>query len=164
MRSANNYDKQAESLHTSTDPSKWDDPIVAVQDNSGNVNVIAHQMMATGMIPQHQLVPLTNFELTEIDDYADGLRKIQAANHAFMLLPPEFRATFDNDPYKAQQQLAGLTYDEIKEKFNAATKKTPANAPSDTAGERPIPLGGAGDKLPAGAPASAPDGAPQPTK
>jgi len=159
LKSAHNYDPVSHSKASATriDPDNAGE-IAAVQDDSNNINVIAHNMMQTGVIPQHTLQPLTDFSLIDVEDYADGLRRIKAANHAFMGLPPEFRATFDNDPYKAVDALNRKTNAEVMEMINAAKEKARPNAPTGGATGGSVPADQPGHSLSPGATGNAAGG------
>lgn len=159
LRSANNYDRVSHSKASGTriEPDNAGE-IAAVQDDSNNINIIAHNMMRTGVIPQHTLQPLTDFSLIDVEDYADGLRRISAANNAFMALPPAFRATFENDPYRAVEALNGKTNDEVMEMINAAQEKARPNAPAGGTTGGSVPADQPGHSLPAGAAGNAPGG------
>lgn len=137
MRSANNYDAVQVSLDTMRDLSE-PGPIVAVQDPSTDINIIARQAYATGMLPGVDLKPLTDFDVADIEDYGDALRKIAAAENAFMKLPPNIRAKFDNDVKKAQAALSGMSPEETMELFKDGEIKAPANSGTTAeSGSRP---------------------------
>lgn len=146
IRSAHNYNAKQVSLDTMRDVSK-PGPIVTVQDHSTDIKVIARQAYSTGMLPNVDLRPLTDFDVTDLDDYGDALRKIAAAENAFMKLPPNIRSKFDNDAKKAQAALSGMSPENIMELFNGEEK---TSTPSPGAIAPTIPTG------------TGPTGSPQP--
>lgn len=163
IRSANNFDRQENSLSTMRDPTTWDDPIVAVQDNSTDINIIGRNIMQSGILQNIDLTPLTNFDPTDVEDYGDMLRKIAAANSAFMRLPPEIRAKFDNDAQKAQAALSGMSPEETMELFKNGEVKAPVDGGTTTAaqpGPEPSGTSQPGSPGTGGTPPAAAAGAP----
>lgn len=63
-----------------------------------DINLIVKRYMQTGILPQTALQPLYgDFESLT---FHEAQNKIRQAQEAFMLLPPQIRSRFDNDPGK----------------------------------------------------------------
>lgn len=76
-------------------------PSLTVQSHSedADINVIVRRYGLTGQMPQNPRVPVYG-DFDGISDYGSALRAVREADEAFMELPPEVRARFENDPQK----------------------------------------------------------------
>lgn len=63
-----------------------------------DMNVIMRRAMNTGHLPVRADIVPTFADVSEIGDFADVQRRVQAARDAFMALPPEVRFRFNNRP------------------------------------------------------------------
>lgn len=163
LRTPNNIDRQAESLARMTDFTNVDDEVEAVQDNSGDINIIAAAAFQTGMLPKLQLEPLIDFDVSDIDDYGSVLRKIGEANAAFMRLPPEVREKFDNDPKKAQASLSAMSQKDIEALIRGESKTATSGLPNtQQPGTGSAAAPAADPNLATGTPGGTPPGTPKP--
>lgn len=96
VRSPFNYDREAVSDATGL---RCEDPSLAVQDQRDEVdiNTIVRRFGLTGKLPEDVRAP-TYGDFTGIGDYQQALNAVIAADAAFMEMPAEVRARFDNDP------------------------------------------------------------------
>jgi len=94
-RAPGNYDPNeasAECALTCSDPTRTQQHQRADTD----INLIVKRYMQTGVLPQTALAPLYgDFETV---DFHDAQNRIAAARQAFMRIPAEIRARFQNDP------------------------------------------------------------------
>jgi len=105
LRTPYNYDVNAASEETSLDCS--DDPGFTQQQfkEECDINVIVEKFMKTGEMPDNVRVPIEG-DFTDVTDYQSALNAVIAADDAFMELPPDVRAEFDNNPQKLMDFLA----------------------------------------------------------
>lgn len=64
-----------------------------------NINTIVERFGITGQLPQDLRMPL-NEEFLEVWDYQSALNKLMEAESAFMQMPADIRAQFQNDAGK----------------------------------------------------------------
>lgn len=62
-----------------------------------NINDIVHRYQKTGVLPPSSRLPVYG-DFTGIIDYQSALNAVQAAQEAFLTLPPGMRKEFNNDP------------------------------------------------------------------
>jgi len=65
-----------------------------------DINVIMRRATATGHLPVRADLQPVFADVSELGDFADVQRRVHAARDAFMALPPELRARFNNQPEK----------------------------------------------------------------
>ena len=78
------------------------DPIsltVQSMTEDADINVLMRRMGVTGKMPENVRIP-TYGDFSEITDYRGALEAVRAAHDAFMEIPAELRARFDNDPQR----------------------------------------------------------------
>lgn len=88
------------------------DPSLTVQSdaNDADINTIVRNFGITGRMPENPRVPqYADFDVG-VTDYKSALDAVRAADAAFMELPAETRAFFDNDP----QRLLEFVSDPLK--------------------------------------------------
>lgn len=163
MRAANNYDAEQVSRDSATvyNITKQSDPIRAVEDKSTDINVIVANARSTGMLPFTAMQPLMEFMDEPPETLGDALRQVEEAKRAFMLLPPEIRAEFDNNPSQAQHAFASMTEAQIVEYINGKTKAGNSTTGNSSGSAGP---GAAGNDNPGGAASGVPSGTPKPDK
>lgn len=64
-----------------------------------DINEIVRRFGLTGELPDDFRPPMVG-DFTEVMDYKSALNAVIAADEAFMQMPGELRARFDNDPQK----------------------------------------------------------------
>lgn len=62
-----------------------------------DVNLIIERCMRGGYVPPASVAPVFA-DVSEIGDFSDCMRRVKAAEEAFMLLPAKTRSFFSNDP------------------------------------------------------------------
>lgn len=98
MRTMYNYDRKAASDETATicpEPTRTQQQFKDEVD----INVMMEKFGITGEWPQN-VRPVMNDEYTEVFDFQSAMNTIRRAQEAFMELPAEQRAVWDNDPGK----------------------------------------------------------------
>lgn len=96
IRSPYNYDAKAASIDSSLkclDPSRT----IQEQKDEADINNIVRRFGLTGELPKNIRIPQYG-DFTGITSYQDALNQVIAADEAFMKLPAEIRAKFQNDP------------------------------------------------------------------
>lgn len=98
LRTPYNYDRDAASTDSGL---RCEDPSLAVQDQRDEVdiNTIVRRFGLTGKLPEDVRAP-TYGDFTGVGDYQSALNAVLAADAAFMEMPAEVRARFDNDAAK----------------------------------------------------------------
>lgn len=64
-----------------------------------DINTIVKRFGLTGELPESFRAPVSG-DFTDVVDYKTAMDAVRAADSAFMELPGELRAHFDNDPQK----------------------------------------------------------------
>lgn len=77
------------------------DPSLAQQSfkDDADINVMLERFKVTGVMPQGVFMP-TYGDFTGVSDYRTAREAMLKAEHAFMDMPFNVRARFDNDPQK----------------------------------------------------------------
>lgn len=80
---------------------KCEDPSLAQQSfkDDADINVMLERFRITGVMPQGVYMP-TYGDFTGVNDYRSAQEAIRKAENAFMDMPANVRARFDNDPQK----------------------------------------------------------------
>lgn len=96
IRSPYNYDMESSSDESSL---KCLDPSLAQQNfkDETDINTIVKRFNLTGELPNNLAVPQYG-DFTEVTDYHSALNLVIKAEDAFMSMPAEVRARFNNDP------------------------------------------------------------------
>jgi len=96
IRSPYNYDAESVSLETGLVCS---DPSLAQQQfrDESDINTILKQFNVTGQLPTPVSMPQYG-DFTDSVDYHQALNYVIASEEAFMTLPAQIRAKFNNDP------------------------------------------------------------------
>lgn len=96
VRNPYNYDVDEVSRETGL---RCEDASLAVQDQKDEVdiNTIVKRFGLTGKLPDDVRAP-TYGDFTDVVDYQSALNAVIAADQAFMEMPAEVRARFNNDP------------------------------------------------------------------
>lgn len=98
VRSPNNYDMKAASDESGLfcpEPTKTQQQFAEDAD----INVIVRRFGLTGELPDDYRAPQSG-DFTGVTDYHSALNAVREADAAFMEVPAEIRARFDNDPAK----------------------------------------------------------------
>lgn len=98
VRAMWNYDRDAASLDAGLD---CQDPTRAQQQfrDECDINTIVERFGITGQMPEQVATPMTG-DFTEVVDYQTALDMLRQADEAFLTIPAEVRAQFDNDAGK----------------------------------------------------------------
>lgn len=72
---------------------------VASQARDSELSVIMQQFGMTGHVPGSLEMP-SYMDFDEVFDYQSALHQVMRAQESFMLIAPEIRSRFDNDPGK----------------------------------------------------------------
>lgn len=96
LRKAYNYDMDAVSAETGL---RCEDESLTAQEyaEDADINVIAQRFGLFGELPTGVRAPVYG-DFSGVDDYQSALNAIMAAQEAFMELPGDVRARFENDP------------------------------------------------------------------
>lgn len=83
------------------------DPSLAQQSfkDDADINVMLEKFKVTGVMPQGVVLP-TYGDFTGVSDYRTAVAAINKAHNAFMDMPANVRARFDNDPQKFMEFFA----------------------------------------------------------
>lgn len=131
LRSAYNYDVDAVSRETGL---LCADPTLAQQQfaEEANINTIVERFGLTGELPTNVRVPVSG-DFTDITDYQTALNMVLDAEAAFMELPANVRARFENDPQKLQDFVEDASnLDEARRLGIAVPAPVPAPEPAPT--------------------------------
>lgn len=96
VRSPYNYDLVQASTDTAVHPGG---PSLTVQSQAedADINVMMKRFGVTGQFPINPKTPLYG-DFSDVTDFASALNAVQAAEHAFLEYPADFRARFENNP------------------------------------------------------------------
>lgn len=96
LRAPHNYDVDEASVASGFE---CVEPTVTQQHfaDEADINTIVRRFRLTGELPVGQAVP-TYADFEDAVDYHQALNQMRAAEEAFMSLPAEVRARFENDP------------------------------------------------------------------
>lgn len=133
LRSAFNYDPDAVSEETGLvcDPEEGRTQQSFAEEC--DINTIVRRFGLTGEMPQNLRMPVSG-DFTGVTDFQTAMNAVRQAQEAFMELPGEMRARFDNDP---QKLISFLEHDGNREE---AVKLGLVNKPPETARvETPAP-------------------------
>lgn len=77
------------------------DPSLAQQQfkDEQDINVMLERFKVTGQMPQNVTLPSYG-DFRGVNDYRSAMEAVRKADNAFMDLPADLRAKFDNDPQK----------------------------------------------------------------
>lgn len=97
LRTPYNYDVDAVSIETGL---KCEDTSLTQQHmaEETDINYIVERFGVTGQLPEAPAYTPTYGDFTGVSDYRQALDAVSAADAAFMALPANIRARFDNDP------------------------------------------------------------------
>lgn len=98
FRTGFNSDNDADSLATALSPTGLS-LTVQEQAEDADINTIVRRFGLTGQLPENVAIPRTG-DFTTITDYHGAMNIVAAADSAFMEMPANVRARFDNDPGK----------------------------------------------------------------
>lgn len=95
VRNAYNYDTGEVSEETGL---FCDDESLTQQSQAeeADINTIVRRFGLTGHLPQAVVMPVYG-DFDVVSDYREALEQVRAADAAFMLMPADVRARFDND-------------------------------------------------------------------
>lgn len=103
IRTPYNYDRDHASRQAGTlnlEPSLTQQQFKEESD----INTIVRRFGLTGQMPESPRVPSYG-DFTEVTDYHTALNAVREADEAFLRLPAQIRAEFDNDPQKLLEAL-----------------------------------------------------------
>lgn len=110
------------------------DPSLTLQSEKDNcdINVIVKRFGLNGQLPTNPRLPEYG-DFREVDDYKTALDAVRAAGENFMLLPPDLRARFKNDPQEFLEFVTDPRNQEAVIGLGLATrrKETPPEAPKE---------------------------------
>jgi len=116
------------------------DPSLAQQSfkDDADINVMLEKFKVTGVMPQGVVMP-TYGDFQGISDYRSAVDAINKATHAFMDMPANVRARFENNPQKFLEFCADPKNREEASRLGlvpASVKAADSPAPAKT-GEKP---------------------------
>lgn len=121
----------AVSLRTNT---VGDSMTVQSQAEDADINNIMRKYGLTGRLPENPRVP-TYGDFEGITDYRSAIEAVRRADEAFMEIPAEKRALFDNDPQKLLEFASDARYTErLQEIFDGKRLQSVAGTDRETAG------------------------------
>lgn len=97
LRSLFNYDRREASLQTALVCSDGTRTLQS-QKEDADINVIVKRFGITGMLPQRNVMPLSEDFSDGVFDFQSALNMLKAAKDSFMSLDADIRARFNNDP------------------------------------------------------------------
>jgi phage internal scaffolding protein len=97
LKAHNGYDTK-EASDTAGVITDWG-PSLTIQSQAedADLNIIMRRFGITGKMPENVRLPEYG-DFTQITDYRSALESVRMANEAFMEIPAEIRARFQNDP------------------------------------------------------------------
>jgi len=96
---------------TCLDPSR----AIQSQKDQADINTIVRQFGLTGKLPVVPNLPEYGDFTDAPRDYRDALNRIEAAEAAFMTVPPKVRAQFANDPAVFFDAVHNATKEQLQE-------------------------------------------------
>lgn len=135
LRSAFNYDTDMVSEETGLrceDPSKTQQN----QRDEADINTIVRRFGLTGQLPENVRIPQYG-DFTGVTDYQTALNAVKAAETAFMVLPADLRAKFDNDPHLYVEFCTNPDNADELVKLGLAVRKE-QEKPADKPAEKPV--------------------------
>lgn len=94
-----------------------------------NINSIVAKFKKSGLLGDPERLKMARYgDLTQVPDYAEMMNRVIAAREAFLSLPPELRAKYDNDPGKLIKGLQSKEGQELAVKLGLAVKREPEAA------------------------------------
>lgn len=111
----------------------------ARQSEAGEVdiNTIVDRFSRTGTIPIVNQQPLYE-DVSHVGDYREALERVKLADAAFMMLPPQVRSRFSNDPAEFLDFCSNPENRDEAVKLGLMAEKAPeAPASADTATAEP---------------------------
>lgn len=132
LRTAYNYDMDAASDESGL---RCLDPSLAQQHMAEecDINTIVRRFGLTGELPDNPRVPQSG-DFVDVVDYQTALNVVIAADQAFMELPADVRARFNNDPQKLMEFVSDSS------NLEEARKLGLANAAPVLAKPEPMPV------------------------
>lgn len=105
-----------------------------------DINFIVKRYNATGQLPVDMAKVQPVFaDVSRMGSFAEALNQVRAAEEAFMMLPPELRTKFDNDPAALVSFIQDdKNYNEAVSLGLVAKPTEPTQAPAEGSGT-PIP-------------------------
>lgn len=98
LRSEYGYDMHAASLETAIDASKDGRTQQSFKDEC-DINILMKRFLVGGQLPVDVRMP-TYGDFTGVSNFHEAVNAVRSASEAFMEMPPEVRARFDNDAGK----------------------------------------------------------------
>lgn len=114
------------------------DPSLAQQSfkDDADINVMLEKFKVTGVMPQGVVMP-TYGDFTGVSDYRSAVHAIRVASNAFMDMPANIRARFDNDPQKFLEFCADDANREEAARLGLVPKPVPADVKAPVAVDPP---------------------------
>ena len=130
LRTPYNYDVDKVSDETGL---KCEDPTLAQQQfaEESDINYIMDRFGVTGQMPVTPLSPQYG-DFTQVMDYHSALNAVLAAQDAFMDLPPNIRARFENDPNKLIEFMNDESNREEAKALGLTQEMKPISTPVET--------------------------------
>lgn len=166
FRSPYNYDTAAASQEAAELVGDYG-PSLTVAEHAidADINVIMKRFGVTGKMPENVRLPQYG-DFTQVGDYRSALEAVRSAQEAFMEIPADIRARFDNDPQNLLTfaadpanvpKLVELGLGKVKEVVNGlggSTGSTSSGSPARADAQAPAG-GGSVNPAPAGGGAAA---------
>lgn len=97
VRSAYNYDMEQASNEAAWVDGGEESPTVQSEKDNTDINIIVKRFGLTGTVPANHRLPMEG-DYVGVTDYHSALNAVMAADEAFLQIPAEIRARFNNDP------------------------------------------------------------------
>lgn len=135
VRTPYNYDMEAASLESGL---ACPEPTLAQQQfkEECDINTIVKNFGLTGQLPENVRMPVSGDFTDAVTDYQSALNMVIEADAAFMKLPADVRAEFQNDP---QKLLLFLEDDKNRERAVKLGLLVPPSVPAEPIAVRVIP-------------------------
>lgn len=117
--------------------------------NETDINKVMARYFKTGFFDHVSRTAPVFADVSKVGDYASVVRRVKAAEDAFMALPAEVRLRFNNDPAQLVSFLQDPRNREEAVGLGLVVQKVPAPAPAaapKSAPKEPAPKKGKGDK------------------
>lgn len=122
FRTGFNYDRDQASVQSGLACPEEEGRTQQAHKDDADINVIVRRFGLTGELPENFRMPVSG-DFTGVSDFQTAMQMVVAAQEAFMELPGEMRARFNNDPQQLMSFLEDGKNREEAEKLGLVQKK-----------------------------------------
>lgn len=122
FRTGFNYDRDQASRDSGLVCPEEEGRTQQAHKDDADINVIVRRFGLTGELPENFRMPVSG-DFTGVSDFQTAMQMVVAAQEAFMELPGEMRARFNNDPAQLMAFLEDGSNRDEAEKLGLVQKK-----------------------------------------